>query len=66
MEIAALAELLRETAERHHYYEQTHAEHHWWDWYAPYMRARQSGGDPDQAAAAADRHMDENFRVPAR
>jgi hypothetical protein len=35
MDVATLAELLRETAEHHDHDEKTHAEHHWWDWYAP-------------------------------
>jgi hypothetical protein len=35
MDVATLAELLRETAEHHDHYEKAHAEHHWWDWYAP-------------------------------
>ena len=43
MDIATLAELLRETSEHHDHYEKTHAEHHWWDWYAPYLNARQNG-----------------------
>jgi hypothetical protein len=64
MDIPALAELLRETAERHDHYEKTHAEHHWWDWYAPYLSARQQGSSAEEAAAAADRYMDEVFRVP--
>lgn len=66
MDIAALAELLRETAERHHQYEQSHAEHRWWDWYAPYMTARKSGSSPDEAAAAADRYMMSVFGVGPR
>src|SRR5262249_3468266 len=36
-DVATLADLLRETAGRHDHYEKTHAEHHWWDWYAPYL-----------------------------
>src|SRR5262249_47099566 len=36
MDVASLAELLRETAAHHDRYEKTHAEHHWSDWYAPY------------------------------
>jgi catechol 2,3-dioxygenase-like lactoylglutathione lyase family enzyme len=63
---ATLAELLRETAEHHDHYEKTHAEHHWWDWYAPYLSARQNGSSPEEAAAAADRHMEEVFHVPPR
>jgi len=59
MGVATLAELLRETAQHHDHYEKTHAEHNWWDWYAPYMSARQNGSSPEEAAAAADRHMEE-------
>lgn len=40
MDVATLAELLRETAKYHDHYEKTHAEHHWRDWYAPYLSAR--------------------------
>ena len=59
MDVATFAELLRETEERHGHYEKTHAEHHWWDWYAPYLSARQSGSSPTEAAAVADRYMEE-------
>ncbi len=58
MDIAAFAELLRETAARHDGYEKTHAQHHWSDWYAPYLAARQSGSTSEAAAAAADRYME--------
>jgi FAD/FMN-containing dehydrogenase len=54
-----LAELLRETEEHHGQYEKTHVVHHWWDWYAPYLSARQNGSSPEEAAAAADRYMAE-------
>lgn len=66
MDVATLAELLRETSEHHDHYEKTHAEHHWWDWYAPYLSARQNGCSSEQAAAAADRYMDEVYHVPRR
>jgi len=65
-DVATLAELLHETGLHHHHYEQTHAEHHWWDWYAPYLSARQNGSSPEQAAAAADRYMDEVLHVLPR
>src|SRR5262249_24005648 len=42
IDVANLAELLRETAEPHDRYEKSHAAHHWWDWYAPYLSARQN------------------------
>jgi catechol 2,3-dioxygenase-like lactoylglutathione lyase family enzyme len=57
-DVATLAELLHETEEHHGHYEKTHGKHHWWDWYAPYLSARQNGSSPDDAAAAADRYMD--------
>ena len=59
MDVATFAELLRETAEHHDHYEKTHVEHHWWDWYAPYLNARQNGSRPAEAAAAADHYMAE-------
>ena len=65
-DVATVAELLRETSEHHDHYEKTHAEHHWWDWYAPYFSARQNGRTSEQAAVAADRYMEENFHVPPR
>lgn len=64
-DVAALAELLHETAERHDNFEKTHGKHQWWDWYAPYLNARQNGSNPEEAAAAADRHMEE-LLAPAR
>lgn len=59
LDLATLATLLHETAEHHDSYEKTHGEHNWWDWYAPYLSARQSGSSPEEAAAAADRYMEE-------
>jgi catechol 2,3-dioxygenase-like lactoylglutathione lyase family enzyme len=60
-DVAALAELLHETEQHHGQYEKTHAKHDWWHWYAPYLSARQNGQSAEQAAAAADLHM-ENLR----
>ena len=31
MDVATLAELLRETAQHHDHYEKTHPKHNWWD-----------------------------------
>jgi len=59
MDVARLAELLRETEAHHGQYEKTHAKHNWWNWYAPYLNARQNGSSPEEAAAAADRYMGE-------
>jgi catechol 2,3-dioxygenase-like lactoylglutathione lyase family enzyme len=66
MDAASLAELLRETEEHHGDYEKTHAEHHWWDWYASYLSARQNGSRPEEAAAAAGRYMEDVLHVAAR
>jgi hypothetical protein len=57
MEVAALAQLLHETAEHHDRFEKAAAPHDWWDWYAAYLSARQQGSSPDEADAAADRYM---------
>src|SRR5437764_7455426 len=66
MDVATLAELLRETEEHHGQYEKTHGQHHWWDWYAPYLSARQNGKSSEEAAAAAARYMAEVKHVVAR
>jgi catechol 2,3-dioxygenase-like lactoylglutathione lyase family enzyme len=58
IDIATLAELLHETEQHHGNYEKTHAKHYWWEWYAPYLNARQGGKSPEEAAAAADRYME--------
>jgi catechol 2,3-dioxygenase-like lactoylglutathione lyase family enzyme len=65
-DLATLAELLHETEEHHGHYEKTHAQHHWWDWYAPYLSARQNDSTPEEAAAAADRYMEEVHHVLPR
>jgi len=63
LDVAGLADLLRETAEHHDGFEKTHAEHHWWDWYASYLSARQSGRMSEEAAADADRYMKDVLHV---
>ena len=57
-DVATLADLLHDTAEHHDAFEKTHGQHNWWDWYAPYLSARQNGSSPDEAAAAAGRYME--------
>ena len=61
-DVANLAELLHETAEHHDHYEKTHGKHNWWDWYAPYLSARQNGSSAEEATAAANSYM-ERFDV---
>ncbi len=57
-DVATLTALLRETEERHGGYEPTAPKHHWSDWYAPYIVARQRGKAPDDAAAEAARNVE--------
>ena len=57
MDVASLSALLLETSIRHGSFEAVAPPHDWWDWYAAYMDARQSGSGPDDAAAAANRYM---------
>ena len=61
-DVATLAELLHETEQHHGAYERTHAKHNWWDWYAPYLNARQNGRSSEEASAAADRYSDEKLK----
>ena len=63
IDVATLAELLRETGEHHDRFEKTHVEHQWSDWYAPYLSARQNGSSSEEATAAADRYMEEELHV---
>lgn len=65
-DVATLAKLLHETEQHHGNYEKAHGNHNWWDWYAPYLSARQNGSSPEEAAAAADGYMEESDRVPFR
>ncbi len=66
VDVATLAELLLETGQHHDHFEKTHAEHHWWDWYAPYLSARQNGSSSEDAAAAADHYMEDVLHVPTK
>jgi catechol 2,3-dioxygenase-like lactoylglutathione lyase family enzyme len=66
MDVAGLAELLQEAEEHHGHYEKTHAKHDWWDWYAPYINARQHGSTPEEAATAAGLYMEKLQNAPPR
>ena len=63
MDVAALADLLHETSERHGSFEAVAPSHDWWDWYAAYMHAREGGSTPDEASKAAGRYMAEAKHV---
>jgi hypothetical protein len=53
MDVATLAELLRETEEHHGHYEATAPVHHWSGWYAAYISAREQGRTPEEASSVA-------------
>jgi catechol 2,3-dioxygenase-like lactoylglutathione lyase family enzyme len=57
-DVATLTALLRETEERHGGYEPAAPKHHWSEWYAGYIVARQRGKTPEQAAADAARLLE--------
>ena len=65
-DVATLASLLRETGEHHDQFEKSHAEHHWSDWYASYMSARQNKSSPEESVAIANRYMEEVLKVLPR
>ena len=56
--VATLTELLRETEERHGAYEAAGPKHHWSEWYAAYMVARQRGRTPEDAATDAAQNVE--------
>jgi catechol 2,3-dioxygenase-like lactoylglutathione lyase family enzyme len=58
-DVASLSDLLHETSLHHGEFEAVAPPHNWWDWYAAYAAARQSGSTQAQAAAAAGRYMAE-------
>jgi hypothetical protein len=57
VDVATLADLLRETSEHHGAFEAVTPPHDWWDWYAPYLHARLAGETSDEATQAADQYM---------
>jgi catechol 2,3-dioxygenase-like lactoylglutathione lyase family enzyme len=62
-DVATLGGLLLETAIQHHHVETAAPAHDWWDWYAPYLSARQNGKTSEEATAAADLYMKETRDV---
>ena len=56
-DVPTLTELLREAEKRHGEYEPTAPKHHWSDWYAAYIVAREQGRTPEEAANDGALHM---------
>lgn len=66
LDLPTLTELLRETEQRHGQYEPTAPKHHWSDWYAAYIAARENGKTADEAATDAARNVEATRdRTPA-
>jgi catechol 2,3-dioxygenase-like lactoylglutathione lyase family enzyme len=65
LDLATLTALLQETEKRHGEYEPTAPKHHWSEWYAAYIVARERGRTPDEAAKDAA-FQTESARHPAQ
>ena len=62
LDLATMTALLRETEMRHGDYERVAPKHHWSDWYAAYMVAREQGRTPEEAVKDAGLHMESVLR----
>jgi len=58
LDVATLTELLKEAEEHHGDYERTAPKHHWSDWYAAYIAAREQGRTSEEAVKAGALHME--------
>ena len=58
LDVGTLAELLQEAEKHHGEYEPTALKHHWWDWYAAYIVAREEGKTPEEAAKDGKIHIE--------
>ncbi|HUC01092.1 MAG TPA: bleomycin resistance protein [Solirubrobacterales bacterium] len=58
MDVATLADLLREAEEHHGPYEASAPKHHWSGFYAAYIVAREQGRSPEEADQDARAYMD--------
>ena len=59
LDVQTMTALLREAEENHGDYERSAPKHHWSDWYAAFMVAREQGMTVDDAVQAGARHMAE-------
>jgi catechol 2,3-dioxygenase-like lactoylglutathione lyase family enzyme len=57
VDVPSMTALLREAEEHHGQYEPTAPKHHWSDWYAAFLVARENGRTPDEAAEAGARRI---------
>lgn len=59
MDVERLTTLLREAEHGHGAYEPVAPKHHWSDWYAAFIVARDGGRTPEEAAREAGLHMEQ-------
>jgi catechol 2,3-dioxygenase-like lactoylglutathione lyase family enzyme len=62
-DIDKLAQQLLDAAIHHGAFEAIAPKHDWWNWYAPYLDARQHGKSEHEAEAIADRYMKDAYGV---
>jgi catechol 2,3-dioxygenase-like lactoylglutathione lyase family enzyme len=60
-DVATLTELLREAETRHGQYEPTAPKHHWSEWYAAFVLAREQGRTSDEAVRDATIRVEGNL-----
>ena len=66
LDVPTLTELLRDAEKHHGEYEPTAPKHHWSDWYAAYIVAREQGRTSEEAAKDGALHIERTRdRVPA-
>jgi catechol 2,3-dioxygenase-like lactoylglutathione lyase family enzyme len=58
LDVATLTELLKEAEKAHGDYEPTAPKHHWSDWYAAFIVAREQGKTPEEAFKEGALHME--------
>jgi catechol 2,3-dioxygenase-like lactoylglutathione lyase family enzyme len=58
LDVATVTALLQETEKRHGEYEPAAPKHHWSEWYAAYIVARERGKTPEEAAQEGARHVE--------
>jgi catechol 2,3-dioxygenase-like lactoylglutathione lyase family enzyme len=62
-DVGAMTELLREAEEHHGKYEPTAPKHHWSQFYAAFMVARDQGKSPEEAAKVAAKHVEHQIKL---
>jgi hypothetical protein len=61
-DVASLTQFLKEAETRHGDYQATAPKHHWSDWYAAYVVAREQGKTPEEAVKDGAAHMERMLR----